>query len=163
MLFIQIWKSYATAARKNLEGTGPYPGTVASWVTSNLGAPGAAALERGFDKGDLQGDADGWLVGKAMRDMEASGTPSLGEAWRTVLVSYPTPQLRLKAFLQGRFGASPATKLRSALQDCWTTNFLSPIGLGRLMFTDPEASPTIAQRDELCDAATARLLALAGL
>ena len=74
-----------------------------------------------------------------------------------------TAQSRIKRFLQERFDTTPNTKLRSALEDCWITEFLTPVELGRILFMDPYPNPTSAEREELCDAATARLLSLAGL
>lgn len=89
--------------------------TIENGVATNLGSESGAAEDRGFDHGgDLCADADGWLIGKELR----AGMPTFGEAWRSLLVSAPTPQLRIRRFNEDRFGPTTPSKLRSALEGC---------------------------------------------
>ncbi|WP_209559452.1 glycoside hydrolase domain-containing protein [Frigoribacterium sp. PvP032] len=145
--FVQLWAN----ARYRAADV-----SLASYVTTNLGGNTEAT---GFSLGDVIADADGWLLGSRLR----SGLP-FGEAVRQTLVIGSDWRLRVRAFLQGRFGATATSTqlLETNIRDVFTSSWPTTL-VPRELFLRGADLPTASQLNEFATAAVNRYLVLAGL
>ncbi|MBF0671338.1 MAG: DUF1906 domain-containing protein [Salinibacterium sp.] len=156
---VQLWGAYFWTAR---------PANISQWVHQRLGEPprtDPSDITSQFDIEDVVADAEGWLIGSAMRDY----ADSFGDAVRRMLVEYPTETLRIRAFLHLRFGPQPAARIESAVKSIFVVNWPFPWpGVPRDEFMNydggPQADlPTASELDDFASAVASRLIVLAGL
>jgi peptidoglycan hydrolase-like protein with peptidoglycan-binding domain len=118
--------------------------TVTGFVAEHLGTPDDP---NSFGEDDLLADADGWLIGRRMRDGEV-----FADAFRRVYRDLPQPTDRLRAFLRGRFGSRSA--MAAAIRSAFTsTEFLEWIAIASFLLL--QERPSTVELDELANAVSA--------
>ncbi|MEN0103375.1 MAG: glycoside hydrolase domain-containing protein [Curtobacterium sp.] len=130
--------------------------TVESFITEFLGGSTGGS----FSYHDLLADAEGWLIGRRMRQ----GT-SLSDAHRQLRLDAVDDTSILRAFLQERFSMtslSTSTVLSTSIAEVFEGNWPWSI-LPRHEFLDDADGPTGAELYDLRDACVKKLVRMAGL
>lgn len=125
--------------------------TVNAFTEEHLGVKDDANT---FSEADLFADADGWLIGRLVRQ-----GVSADEAYRRVYRDLVTPQARLRTFLEDRFGSQAALKT-TIVNTFKTDSFIHWAAI--LAFLQFEAFPNDAQLQALATAAAERFYEAAG-
>ncbi|GAB3616681.1 hypothetical protein GCM10027416_12380 [Okibacterium endophyticum] len=146
---VQLWSNYYK------HGGG---GSITQFVANNLG--GGTEETSQWRQPDLIADADGWLVGRDVRD----GT-SFSDSMANWLREYPSWQTRLELFIRARFtvpGMTLNAAIQNNIQSTFSTSWPWP-DYPRGRFLDGADDPTPAQLTEFKKACADNLLLKAGL
>jgi len=145
---VQLWANY----RKFGSGQ-----TIAQFVATNLGGGTDETSE--WQLPDLISDADGWLIGRDVRDGISFST-SVAKWFQ----QYPIWSTRLAVFVRDRFTQTGKTLNQSIQQNIRSifVDFPWP-GAARDAFQEGQSDPTAAELTQFTTACAANLLKRAGL